>query len=662
MAIFCPAREELTWFLRQARAPRIRSMRQFAEEEIVLPSGRFAGLKFRVDRQPFSGLLLDAYADPRYNRFAVTGPTQTGKTVLCFTLPICYHLFEMAETVVCGIPDMDMSRDKWELDLLPIIERTRYRDLLPRRGGGSQGGRVTMIRFRNGAALRFMSSGGGDKSRAGFTSRVLVCTEVDGMAVAKSTSQEADPIKQLMGRLRAWTDEEKRIYLECTVTTADGRIWREYQEGTQSRIVCHCPHCAGWVTPEREHFQGWQNAADELEAREKAHFQCPQCRHPWTPADRLRANREAVLCHRGQEISPEGRVTGKPPPTRTLGFRWSAVNNFLVGEREIGYDCWKASRAEDEENAEKEQSQFVWCVPYVPPKLAATPLDAWGIAARLSKTPRGLCPEETEYLTIQIDLGKWLAHWMAVAWRADGSSFIVEYDRFDVPSASFAVEQAILLALRQFRDGRVAAGWAQEGQSTSRKPDQVLIDAGYQPDAVYTFLREEATDPAIWLPSIGCGTLPQQRRYTRPKATTHQVRMVGLEYHVVFVAEAGLHLVEVNADWWKAFLHRRLALPVDTAGAMLIHQAMPREHLTLAKHLTAEREIEEYVEGKGTVRRWEVLRRANHFLDCGYGACVAAHLAGLDFLPDTRSPIEADFHPVGQLTAPDGQPYLVNER
>ena len=33
----------------------------------------------------------------------------------------------------------------------------------------------------NGATLKFMSGGGGDKSRAGFTARVLVVTETDGM-------------------------------------------------------------------------------------------------------------------------------------------------------------------------------------------------------------------------------------------------------------------------------------------------------------------------------------------------------------------------------------------------------------------------------------------------------------------------------------------------
>ena len=39
--------------------------------------------------------------------------------------------FRLGETVICGLPDMDMAADKWREDILPAIERSRYRDLLP---------------------------------------------------------------------------------------------------------------------------------------------------------------------------------------------------------------------------------------------------------------------------------------------------------------------------------------------------------------------------------------------------------------------------------------------------------------------------------------------------------------------------------------------------
>jgi transposase InsO family protein len=65
-------------------------------------------------------------------------------------IPILYHLFELEETVICGLPDMDMASDKWRENLLPAIQSSRYRELLPKSGGGSRGGKVESIQFGNG--------------------------------------------------------------------------------------------------------------------------------------------------------------------------------------------------------------------------------------------------------------------------------------------------------------------------------------------------------------------------------------------------------------------------------------------------------------------------------------------------------------------------------
>lgn len=42
---------------------------------------------------------------------------------------------------------MDMASDKWREDLLPVIERSKYRDLMPTKGGGSRGGMTEAIHF-----------------------------------------------------------------------------------------------------------------------------------------------------------------------------------------------------------------------------------------------------------------------------------------------------------------------------------------------------------------------------------------------------------------------------------------------------------------------------------------------------------------------------------
>ncbi len=99
---------------------------------------------------------------------------------------------------------MDKVGDKWRENILPVIEQSRYRDLLPRQGSNSRGGKVESLQLRNGASLKFLSGGGSDKSRAGFTARVVVVTETDGMDRPGNASRESDKITQLEARTRAY--------------------------------------------------------------------------------------------------------------------------------------------------------------------------------------------------------------------------------------------------------------------------------------------------------------------------------------------------------------------------------------------------------------------------------------------------------------------------
>jgi phage terminase large subunit GpA-like protein len=187
-----------------------------------------------------------------------------------------------------------------------------------------------------------MSGGGGDKSRAGYTSRVVAITETDGMDQPGATSRESDKITQLEARTRAY-GPRKRIYMECTVSTERGRTWQEYLHGTRSRIMLHCPACRAWVAPEREHLVGWQEADSQVAARTGGAFACPACGECWTHDQRCEANRNARLVHGEQALAADGAVQGDPPATDTLGFRWSAAHNLFLPSGEIAADEWRGA-------------------------------------------------------------------------------------------------------------------------------------------------------------------------------------------------------------------------------------------------------------------------------------------------------------------------------
>lgn len=650
---------EARWLFAACRPRQVRTIQEFAEQEIVIPNGKLEGRRYRCAYQPYSRLWFEVLQSGRWNRFFATGPVQSGKTLTCWVIPLLYALFELGETVIVGVPSMDTAADKWKEDLLPVIERTRYRSLLPRDGQGSRGGSSTAIRFENGATLRWMSGAGGDKARASFTAGKVFITETDGMDQAGSTSREADKISQLEARTEAY-GEDAIVVAECTVSFDTGRTWREYQAGTRSRIALKCPECGEYVTPEREHLVGWADAEDEISAAESAAWMCPNCDSLWSDADRRRANDNAILLHGDQEAAPEGEVIGEAPRTKTLGFRWSAVNNMFHTAGHVAAKEWRASREEDEENAEKRMKQFTFALPYRPPVEDCTPLDSQALIRRTGRAPRGVVPTGTEFLTAACDVGASFLHWVVMAWRPSATPHIIDYWMERVESEVYGKDRAILLALRASRQ-KLEAGWPlASGGQVLAKPKVTLIDSRYKPAPVVEFCRESG---GHYVPSMSYGATQDEAKggYFGPSSPNQRHPWVGEDCHIVSDAKWGRAIMHANADAWKSWLHEALAMPTESAGALTLYQTSPRDHLPLARALTAEARQEEWVADKGKVVRWVKKRRNNHYLDASYLCCVGGHYCGARRV---QADAPAQPRPAGRrivsspVRRPDGRPLI----
>src|SRR6185436_11789536 len=142
-----------------------------------------------------------------------------------------------------------------------------------------------------------------------------------------------------------------------------------------------------------------------------------------------------------------------------------------------GADEWRASRSADEENAERKMRQFVWCLPVVPARLSEIALEVHELANRMLDLRRGVVPADATVLTAGMDLGKYLCHWIVTAWSAGACGHIVDYGRIEVASESLGLEQALLIALREFKD-LVLAGWPTGNTGGDVvQPQQVFVDA-----------------------------------------------------------------------------------------------------------------------------------------------------------------------------------------
>ena len=602
---------------------RVRTMREFAEECIMIPpGGPHEGRYYSCDLQPYTRHFFDTIDNSIrrtgtvFYRTAATGPTQTGKTMTCLVIPILYHQFELEEDTIYGVPTLEMAADKWRRDLLPVIEAGEFSKYLPTSGRGSRKGSAMFsgIDFTNGSSLKMMPAGGNEKQRAGYTARVLGCTEIDGYKDSES-SDEGSKVKQMEGRLRAHAVDMRRIYLECTVTVEEGAIWQEYINGSQSVIQLPCPYCDGWVTPEREHFKGWQDAETDKEAMQWGHFACPQCNKAWSEEERRTANRKSRLIHTRDST--------------TFSFRWSAVNNMFLSMADIAYDEWHAARRIDRENAEREMCQFVWATPYKPPP----PPDYISIESLNKAVVNygcGVVPAWADFITVGCDMGRHVGHWVAVAWRMeDGAGHIVDYGTVECPSRDLGEDKGMRIGLDTLDDIAKETGWIKMGTGEKITPAIGCIDCGYMPEYIIDWCLQHKG----WWPAQGqghtMGGFGAKRMYTAPRNKSKTIIEIGEQYHVVFLN--GKYVLQHNVDFGKMWVHQKMQKPANTAGALTLYNVSDkREHTKFMAHLTAEQLILEDGEHK-----WLQISKGNHYLDALVLAATAARKHGLRISAET---------------------------
>lgn len=635
---------ELARALREAKSKPIRSIVAFAEAELRIPGGsKYRGEKLNMDRQPVQRLLLEELSRGYWLEIIVAAPSQSAKTYIAFDAPIAYHASELREDIVVGVPNSDMVNDKWMKEIRPIFEASpTLRQLLPVEGPGSKGGRVRdSVRLTNGAWLRFFTAGGSDQSKAGFTARVVITTEAAGWSEGTETSEEADPLEQMRARSRSWDWMERLLILEGTVTIAESFPWSLKENkaepsrpvSSDSQILSPCPWCGDWISPEREHLTGWEEAVSEVEAFENARFACPACGELINDEQRIEAVSAAKIVHRGQAIQ-RGEVVGEMPATRRLWFRWSAWHNLFNSIGSLAVDEWKTSQYEPaslaRENAEKKQCQFVWAVPYEPALLDAVEFDPSKISQRRAhELPRGILPASTVELAIGVDLGRTEGHWFALAGLDDGTMHTPAYGVFDVAGREIDLNVAIEQALRKFDHDVARIGFAvTDGKLVA--PSLVLPDANYATQGVYNawIALVGRQRKGRWLPMFGRGSaFMEKQRYTAPKKKGGGVVEIGDHWHVSRNKRRQGWQLFADVDYWKGRVYESLALPPGMPGALSLYAGTDKEHKTLATHFANEKQVERRDPKRGVVIEWE-RTGANHWFDASVYAMVALHRMG----------------------------------
>ena len=100
-------------FTNSIKPKKVRGFLEFAQQEIVIPDGKYKGLHFNPDIMPWNAAVLREFSLNRFNRFFAEASRQTWKTVGFFQIPIMWHLFENEEDVIVGVPDIELAHGIW---------------------------------------------------------------------------------------------------------------------------------------------------------------------------------------------------------------------------------------------------------------------------------------------------------------------------------------------------------------------------------------------------------------------------------------------------------------------------------------------------------------------------------------------------------------------
>jgi len=270
-------------------------------------------------------------------------------------------------------------------------------------------------------------------------------------------------------------------------------------------------------------------------------------------------------------------------------------------------------------------------------------LTAEQVAEKTTGRPRGQVPLAATRITAFIDVHDKLLFWCVCAWEEDFTGYVIDYGTFpDQKRLYFTLRDATHTLGRTFRgagkEGAVQAGleklasdllarqW-QRTDGTALQIERLLIDSGYLPAVCNAVAVKLA--PAVLLSKgmgLRAGNKPMAT-YTRRPGERH-----GHNWYIPNVSRSSeFRHVAFDANFWKTFVHARLATAAGDRGAMTLFGKKPEHHRLFAEHVA---DAESYVvtEGRGrTVHEWRAKpsRPDNHWFDCLVGCAVAASMVGV---------------------------------
>jgi len=267
------------------------------------------------------------------------------------------------------------------------------------------------------------------------------------------------------------------------------------------------------------------------------------------------------------------------------------------------------------------------------------------ICAKINGLPHNKVPLACDRLTLFIDVQKALLFYVVTAWAENFTGSVIDYGswpdqhrrEFSLADANPTIqsefpraglEGGLYAALTALTDDLLGREWEREDGAVL-KIERALIDAnwGQSTEVVYQFCRESKFAGVV-LPShgryVGASSKPMTEYRKQPGDR------LGFNWMMPSVAKkrAVRHVI-FDSNFWKSFVHARLAVAIGDKGSLTLYGRIPGVHQLLAEHLTAEYRVKTSGRGR-TVDEWKLKpeHHDNHWLDCLAGCAVCGSMLG----------------------------------
>lgn len=287
------------------------------------------------------------------------------------------------------------------------------------------------------------------------------------------------------------------------------------------------------------------------------------------------------------------------------------------------------------------------------------------IQHQVSGYPRRVVPPDCNRLTMGVDVGKFLLHWVVVAWRPDGTSYLIDYGTQDVRGTTRGteegMEQAITSAIRALCSQKTDEPYARaDGELVPL--DMTLVDSGWglTTSAVYAATRDLGSDvaPAKGEGDGATGDNGRGGGVYRPAQNRTWDILPGDRWKRHTLRKDRVKLFLWDAGYWKDWGINRWLTPVDKPGCRFIwgtfaapERQRVKDHAQVSYHLCAN--CYNDVPGRGRIwgERPGMDGDKDHWQDAQAMADVAASVVGVRLgvrLDDKQGDTAAEPKPRGK--------------